>query len=334
MPSALFSRGLITLLLPLPLLLSACGGGGDAGSGMTSAPAAVNELLSLTVSGYPHAVDVYKPAGATRALVLLHGGGGNKSAIAYQLGLNADPNAASLASINWTWLAANKLMLVLPQGQHLATEPNATTWSNYAMNSGQDDKGFLQALAARIRSDYGGTQGITQIALAGHSMGGVMSNRMWCESPTTFDAYISLAGPASTSFNNAATPCQPGADARPYLGIIGDVDNIMQDSGAWEASSWAVNPVWVAASATAWLNALVIGEFHQQQARAALMCGELLAGNAYTSAGNVDSWSSCGGRLQLKRVRGAEHDVASIDAAMGTASGLDVANAMIGFLSR
>jgi poly(3-hydroxybutyrate) depolymerase len=272
-------------------------------------------------------VDVYNTAGATRAIVLLHGGGGNKSAIAYQVGLNSDASTTTFSTINWTWLDANKVMLVVPQGQHIASEPNATTWRNYAMNSGQDDKAFLQALAAKIRSEYG----IANITLMGHSMGGVMTNRMWCESASTFNAYVSLAGPASSEFNKAATPCAPGSTAKPYMGIIGDSDTRV--GGVWEAATWTVATALVQASVTAWDNNVVIGEFHQQQTRTTIMCNGALASQAFVNSGNVDTWTSCAGKLVLKRVLGAEHGVASIDAQMGTASGLDVMNAAMAFVS-
>jgi poly(3-hydroxybutyrate) depolymerase len=229
--------------------LGACGGGGSEGGSSGSPPPAVADtLLSITVAGYPHAVNVYRTAGATRAIVLLHGGGGDLNAVAYQVGLNSSATQTSDATINWAWLDANKVTLVVPQGQHIASNPGATTWSNHAMTSGQDDAAFLQALAAKVRSDYG----LADITLMGHSMGGVMTNRMWCESNATFNRYVSLAGPASSSYNQAATPCAPGSAAAPYLGIIGDSDSVMQTSGAWEAATWTVNPVLVASSAEAW----------------------------------------------------------------------------------
>jgi len=309
-------------------LLAGCGGS-SGGADPVPAPPATDELVQASVTGYPHAVDVYKTAGATRAIVLLHGGGGDKSAIAYQVGLNAGIASTSASTINWQWLSANKVMLVVPQGQHLSTEPNGTTWTNYAMNSGQNDKAFLQALAAKIRSEYG----MASVTLMGHSMGGAMTNRMWCESPTTFDSYVSLAGPASSEFNQPATPCAPGSAAKPYMGIIGDADSIMQTAGVWEAATWTVNPVVVIAAATAWDNNVVIGEFHQQQARTAIMCNGTLASNGFTASGNVDTWSSCAGKLVLKRVRGADHGVASIDAQMGSSSNLDVMSAVMSFVT-
>lgn len=316
------------MTLTAAISIAACGGGGDSGS--TQPPAAVDQLVTTTMNGDPlQTVDIYNTAGATRAIVLLHGGAGNKSAVAYQVGLNSDTSTTTFSTINWAWLDANKVMLVVPQGQHIASEPNATTWRNYAMNSGRDDVAFLQALAAKIRTDYG----ISNITLMGHSMGGVMTNRMWCESPNTFNAYVSLAGPASSEFNNGATPCNPGIAAKPYMGIIGDSDEVMQTAGVWEAATWTVNPVVVQASVTAWDNNVVIGEFHQQQTRTNIVCNDTLASQAFVHSGNVDTWTSCAGKLVLKRVLGAEHGVASIDTQMGTSSNLDVMNAVMTFVS-
>jgi hypothetical protein len=76
---------------------------------------------------------------------------------------------------------------------------------------------------------------------------------------------------------------------------------------------------------------VVIGEFRQQQARTAQVCGGTLSSNAFTTSGNVDTWSSCSGRLVLQRVRGADHGVASLDAQMGAASNLDVMDAVAAF---
>ena len=311
--------------------LSACGGSSSDSTSPAppATPPAVDQVVTTSVSGYPHAVDVYQTAGATRAVVVLHGGGGDKTAIAYQLGMNASATSATLGTVNWGWLDAHKVMLVLPQGQHLSTESKATTWSNRAMNSGVDDVAFLQALAAKIRADYG----IADVSVMGHSMGGVMTNRMWCESPQTFDAYVSLAGPASASFNNAATPCQPGsAAAKPYMGVIGDSDEIMQTAGVWDAATWTVDPTVVIAAFTAWDNNIVIGELHQQQTRTSILCSGTLDPNAFVAEGNVDTWSSCGGKLVLKRVRGGEHGVASLDAQMGAGS-TDVMDAAYAFMS-
>lgn len=195
------------------------------------------------------------------------------------------------------------------------------------MTSGQDDKGFLQALAAKVRADYG----LADITLMGHSMGGVMINRMWCESPATFNRYVSLAGPASSAFSQPATPCTPGSAAPPCMGSIGDSDSVMQTGAAWEAATWQVNPAVVATSREAWVNSTVLGEFRQQQARTTLMCGRTLDSGAFTTTGNVDTCASCSASLVLKRVHGADHGVTSLDAQMGAASSVDVMDAVMSF---
>lgn len=306
------------LAAALTAALSACGGG-EGGTATTDAPSlqatadaqAASKVEAITVGSFPHPVDVYNTAGATRAIVALHGGGGNKINFAYALGMNSRTDTVTNLTANWTWLMANKVMLVMPQGQHKATA-SANTWNNRVMDSGQADKDFLAALATRIRQDYG----ITKLTLMGHSMGGAMTNRMWCESSTTFDTYASLAGPASTTFNSASTPCRPVA-AKPYLGIIGDGDSVMQTTGAWWADSWTINPVLVNQDSGAWVNPNVIAEFRQQQTRTMLACNATLGQNDYVHSGNVDTWTSCGGKLALKRVLGADHGVDSLGAQIG-----------------
>jgi hypothetical protein len=142
---------------------------------------------------------------------------------------------------------------------------------------------------------------------------------------------VSLAGPASSTFSPPAATCAPGSAVPPYMGVIGDSDSVMQTSGAWNAETWQVNPALVESSREAWVNSSVIAEFRQQQARTALMCGGVLDSSAFTTVGNVDTWSSCSGRLVLKRVRGADHGVASLDAQMGATSSVDVMDAVIAF---
>jgi polyhydroxybutyrate depolymerase len=70
--------------------LGACGGGGA--EDQPSSARAGSQLLAVTVAGFAHAVDVCRTAGAARAIVVLHGGGGNRSAIACPLGLNSSMN--------------------------------------------------------------------------------------------------------------------------------------------------------------------------------------------------------------------------------------------------
>ena len=63
---------------------------------------------------------------------------------------------------------------------------------------------------------------IAGVYVVGHSNGGMMANRVWCEDPTTFDAYVSLAGPAA----QVLASCVPD-DVRPYFGLLGEVDTVL-----------------------------------------------------------------------------------------------------------
>ncbi|GAA0761930.1 hypothetical protein LRH25_22215 [Ideonella azotifigens] len=322
----------VTTMLASVALLSACGGGSD----NDVAPSGTDELItnvqvtSSTGAAYPQQINIYKPKGATRAIVALHGGGGNNVSISYQLGLNTSQTDLASSTINWTWLENNHVMLVFPQGQHIAGQDGATTWSNRVMTSGQDDKAFLIGLAAKLRADYG----ISKITLMGHSMGGAMTNRMYCESNATFDSYVSLAGPASVDFSTGAAVCDPAGTAAgkavaPYMGIIGDSDPVMRTfdpiTGAsnWGDDLWTINQVLIYAAGDAWVNDQVINEQVQQQVRATAMCGETVAASP-TNSGNVDTWSNCGGKLVLKRIHGAGHGVDSLAAQMGFSSGTGI----------
>jgi len=273
-------------------------------------PALLNQVDRFDVDGYPHAVDAYHPKGATRAIIFLHGGGGTKEAIAYQMGLKLTPEGSATAlTVRWAELEAAGVIAVFPQGQTRAG--NARTWNNHAMVSGQDDMAFLQALAATLRSRYG----ISEIALAGHSMGGAMVNRVWCEAPATFNAYVSISGPASTYYlDQPQTACAQAGKA-PYRGLFGSNDPIIQ--GQWEATTWAINPSVVAVQPAAFVNAQMVGEWLAFQYRAGAMCGQAPKVDAALPLGRSSGWSVCGDRLQVALAADAGHDIASIAAALG-----------------
>ncbi|WP_395704312.1 hypothetical protein [Aquabacterium sp.] len=334
MPSFAASSRSLTLSLLSAAVLAACGGGSDADA--TPAPPTTpptttppttsqNQIDSFTIAGYPHAVEAYRPMGASRAIVFLHGGGGTLHAIAYQVFLHGGggtlhaiayqmglkttiEDAPTLDTVNWPALQSAGVIAVFPQGQSIAG--NARTWRNHAMDSGQDDLAFLQALAAELRRRYG----IGNVALAGHSMGGVMVNRVWCEAPSTFQSYVSISGPASSHYLNAATPCpQPGR--APYLGLFGSADAVIP--GAWEAPTWTVNPLVIGLQPSAFVNPVMAGEWQAFQARAQAMCGETPALMAATQAGGASRWQACGGRLQVQLAYGAGHGIDSIANAIG-----------------
>jgi polyhydroxybutyrate depolymerase len=321
------------IVLGLVASLVACGGGGgdSAGGGGTVGGTAENVVVSATVPGFANPIDIYKPVGATQAVVMLHGGAGTKSGVAYQLGLNSSDTSVSVNTANWDWLSANKVMMVVPQGMSIASEPSAWTWSNHVMTSGQDDVAFLQALAAQLRSNY---PSLTRITLMGHSNGGMMANRMWCESPETFDAYVGIAGPASAYYLDADTPCSPSV-VKPYMGLVGDSDTVLRTTGDWEGPTWTVKSSLVLSSFHAWETDQLIAEWPQQQYRTNLMCAETLSAVGFTNAGQVDTWTHCGGKMVLKRVLGADHYLDTIETQLGasTTPSTNLMDTVIAYLS-
>lgn len=327
----------LSLSLLVVATLAACGGGGDsappasadatasevqpAESGGTRAtalrlvqrprdPVAAHRLDSFSLPGFASAVDVYRPAGATRAVVFLHGGGGTRQAMAYQMGLKTTVGAApTLATVNWAALTSAGVIAVFPQGQSISGD--ARTWRNHAMESGQDDMTFLKSLAAALRVRYG----ISDVALVGHSMGGAMVNRVRCEAPETFQSYVSISGPASSHYLNAGTPCS-GSGQAPYYGLFGSADTVIP--GAWDAPTWLISPSVTALQPDAFVNPVMVGEWQAFQHRAQSMCGETpaLAAQA-ASQGAAARWVACGGRLQVQLAIGAGHDIGSIAAVIG-----------------
>lgn len=270
---------------------------------------AANQLDSFTLPGYPHAVDVYRPNGATRAIVFLHGGGGTQQTMAYQMGLKTtyeDP--PTQATVNWAALANAKVIAVFPQGQSMTGD--ARTWNNHTMDSGQDDVGFLRSLSAALRARYG----ISQVALAGHSMGGAMVNRMRCEASEPFQSYVSISGPASSFYLGTDTACARGTQSS-YLGLFGSADPVIP--GAWDAPTWLVNLSVVGFAPTAFVNPLMVGEWQAFQHRAQLMCGETPSITGQSGSTAAPRWSACGGRLQVQLAMGADHGIASIAGVIG-----------------
>lgn len=262
---------------------------------------------NVTLPGFPHEIDFYHTSVANKVVVFLHGGGGQKYGVAFSLGLNLINAPPTAASVNWGWLNQNMILAVFPQGQTIYR--SAYTWNNHYMDSGQDDVAFLKTLADYIRARYG----VTDIYLAGHSNGGMMANRIWCEAPDTFKGYISMAGPASGYYLSASTPCAPSV-AKPYYGIVGEQDNVLQVTGNWAAPTWQSNPL---LTTPAHVDTTLIGEWSQHITRSGLMCNESpsLAGNV--SDGAVETWRNCNGRLKLQHVLLGGHSIESLEMQSG-----------------
>jgi polyhydroxybutyrate depolymerase len=292
--------------------------GPTAGDG---APQPTTLLETVMLEGFPHSIDVYATAGAERGIVMLHGGGGTNQVSAMDLGVNAGDGAATETSIDWDRLAEHKVVALFPQGQSVPGAPNAFTWTNRVMDSGQDDVAFLEVLARYVRDEYN----VASVYLIGHSNGGMMANRMWCESPATFDAYVAIAGPASSDYLDEATPCTPDL-AQPYLGIVGDGDVVLGVPGSWESTTWEISPILTALSEDAFVNPVLIGEWTQQQRRSELMCGDQLSTDDAQQDGATETWSTCNGLLRLQRIRGGAHPIETLEAA-GDFRILDVVNA-------
>jgi serine/threonine protein kinase/predicted esterase len=160
------------------------------------------------------------PSNAVDAVVFLQGGGGTKEGFAHALGLNVDAGPSrELSPEGRAWLLARRIVAVFPQGQYVGQSSSGKTWSNHLMISGVDDVFFLQDLAAALRADTP-LPHLERLFLAGHSNGGVMANRMWCESSATFDAYGSLAGPPAPALHpvTGSHRCRPLGD--PVDGLV------------------------------------------------------------------------------------------------------------------
>ena len=190
-------------------------GDSDAGA-QSSFPSGTSR--DLQIDGYPGRVfDVFMPAGEPRQVVIfLHGGAGSKEGSADHL---------RLSGISQEALDETRTAWILPQGAN-ANVSGTATWSNYVMDSGyqgpngEDDVAFLTELARWARAHLGGDT----VVLGGHSNGGMMTHRIWCEADGLFDRFVSVAGPPSADFNpNDISPRQCRG-SKPYWAILGTED--------------------------------------------------------------------------------------------------------------
>jgi len=306
------------ILFFLIIFIVSCGGGGESSVTTNPPTPAVKVESDLKLAGFPHQIDIYNTSAANKAVVFLHGGGGLKYEFAFELGLNLVDEPPTTASVNWAWLNTNKILAVFPQGQAIPAAPSAYTWDNHVMVSGEDDTAFLQSLAGYIKSQYG----ISDIYLAGHSNGGMMVNRFWCESPDTFKAYISLSGPASSYYlPSGSTPCKPGI-TKPYYGIVGGQDNVLQVAGNWDKPTWTLSPSMInSTNSPAYvdpISTIFIGEWSSQQLiRSPLMCNEAPVLADGISNGVIATWNNCNGRLKLQEVLLGAHTIGSLETQSG-----------------
>ncbi len=276
----------------------------DATPSSDSSTSDVVVRTDVKLTGFVHPIDLYVPPGATRVVVFLHGGGGSKSQGAEQLGLRIEAKDGTV-TYDKAWLSANRIAFVIPQGQ----APNGQrgyTWTNYVMTSGVDDMAFLAALTAAIR---GGSldpslPALTKVAVAGHSNGGMMTNRLWCEAPNLFDAFVSFAGPASVHLGVGADhACAPSVQ-KPYIGYVGDQDTVLQTSDKSDVATWTVTPT--LANTPGFVDPDIVNEaFFHRDVRVPKTCAGVAA--APVTVGPLTTFSDCSGKIKLVRVQGADH---------------------------
>lgn len=290
----------------LAALLAGCGGGSS--QEVVPPPTDADQLLlNQTLTGFPHKIDLYVPKNPTRVVIFLHGGGGSKEGIANSIGLISG-DTPTFGTVNWSALESRGIVAVVPQGQNLASAPNAPTWSNYVMDSGVDDVAFLKALVKKVHDDYGSS---VPVSVVGHSNGAMMANRMWCEQPDTFNVVVALAGPASEHFLTNA--CNPGTP-KPYLGIVGDNDDVLQAStNNWTDTTWTLN--FLVTLGPAMLDPKLMGEWTQFVARAGNVCNQTPNIANATVSGGYTSWTACGGLLHVDQANGQGHTLGMPNAA-------------------
>ncbi len=193
---------------------------------------------------WPHKVDIYRPIRAPlRAIVCLHGAGGNKANFARALRV-LFTTPPTVDSANWALMDSGRALCVFVQGQACTTanatsnawNPNGVntvsasyptgvaTWSNGHMWSGSDDKSFLQDLRTYILGTFGS---VLACHLVGHSNGGMMVKRMLRESPI-YSHHATISGPTPGVYDSVAfAPSTP----RPLWCQVGRLDDVLGIKG-------------------------------------------------------------------------------------------------------
>lgn len=262
--------------------------------------------VAITIPGFPHKVDAYAPAGATKAIVFLHGLGGYGSQIAYDLGLNSVTSAPTMSTVNWAWLEQNGVMAIFPQAQ-IPAGSTLPTWSDYVQKSGADDVGFLKALSSFVKTQYGAME----VSLAGHSNGGAMTSRIWCEATSSYKAYVSLAGPMpSTTYPVPAPTCTPKG-AAPYLAVIGGADTSLL---TFSRGSYAPTAQQISVGLT---NSILVSEWSRNRDRGQKLCGEVALLTPTSTAFYGSIWNGCSTRTRYMVVTRADHPISSLEEQTG-----------------
>ena len=177
------------------------------------------------------------------------------------------------------------------------------------MNSGQDDVAFLRALAGYIQESYHPSK----LYLSGHSNGGMMTNRMWCETGNqVFDAFIAFDGPASGLYNpnpqagdsekslQCSVPLEGTSIAPPFLSVLALKDSVVGNTPEknMDKTLWTIpGPTYFLASYAYSRRILLNDWFAHEQLRAPIACRQFPSRAQFYTRSNMKLWSACGGRV-------------------------------------
>ena len=228
--------------------------------------------------------DAYVPENATRrAVIFLHGGAGNKEAIA---------NAIGIGDLDLNTLDDEETLWLIPQGKSI---PNGVpTWENHVMTSGANDVFFLNALVRHAKENLGAEK----VILAGHSNGGMMVHRMWCESNSPIDMFMSVAGPPASGYHPTTGNLSCSGD-KPYWSIVGDQDRVLQTQGNLFAPTWEIRPFLVNQVPDAFVDPEMLNErFAHRNIRAPSTCPDEILQNPVQGE-RVTRWRDCDGKIRF-----------------------------------
>jgi hypothetical protein len=100
-------------ILLICFTITSCGGSSTATAPQPPPPVTA-EVRTVTMPSFPHEVDIYSVANATRAVVFLHGGRGRNFKLAFDLGINLANAPPTAATANAEWLTDNNIVALFP----------------------------------------------------------------------------------------------------------------------------------------------------------------------------------------------------------------------------
>jgi len=306
---------------------------------------------------HPQVVDLYIPNGTiNRALVSLHGGGGNERQMALYMGVLTRYTTPTADLTNWRWLEYFHAVGVFPRGQAcvgpgtaysvdengtpLASWPaggnpynpgdvnsissgfpaGITCWQSGFMRSGANDEQFLTDLRTYLANRFG----ILGVSLCGHSAGGFMVKRMWLLG-SAYTRYVSFAGPLAEAWKGTAMP----GTLRPLLSVQGELDDTIgvldfddKTTKHTYDDSWQQDPTHVTrVDVTFPMPGQHVGDWKLLGERVGAATAETPAiADAVVEAvaiGNKRTWSYDDGRQQLVILEQAGHEMVSLTRTIG-----------------